>query len=111
MGVSSDQGRESDRVYEIAAELFALLAAPIRLRIVCTLGQSELNVKQLLDRIETTQPNLSQHLATLYRSGVLVRRRKGSEMLYRVVSDKVLQLCLAIQDPQSPMGSEDPSGI
>lgn len=111
MGVSGEQGQESDRVYEIAAELFALLSAPIRLRIVCALGQSELNVKQLLDRIETTQPNLSQHLATLYRSGVLVRRRQGSEMHYRVASEKVLQLCLAIQDPQGSKGSQDLSDV
>ncbi|MFN9938603.1 MAG: ArsR/SmtB family transcription factor, partial [bacterium] len=66
---------ESDAVFRTAAELFGLLATPIRLRIISSLCQGEKNVSQLLDEIETTQPNMSQHLATLYRAGVLGKRR------------------------------------
>ena len=65
---------ESDQVFDSAAELFRLLSTPIRLKIISALCGQEKNVSQLLDEIATTQPNMSQHLATLYRAGVLARR-------------------------------------
>ena len=67
----------ADRVYELAAELFALLAAPARLRILCELCEGERSVGELLERIDVSQPNRSQHLGTLYRGGVLGRRRSS----------------------------------
>ncbi|MEX8498229.1 MAG: ArsR/SmtB family transcription factor [Leptothrix ochracea] len=98
----SRQGeQESERVFRVAADLFGLLSAPIRLRIVCVLGDAEMSVRQLLDTLAVNPPNLSQHLATLYRAGVLARRRAGSQVYYRVASDRVLLLCQAVQDELS----------
>lgn len=86
----------SDRVFEVAAELFALLSTPTRLRIVCQLCEGEKNVGELLGRMGVSQPNISQHLGMLYRSGLLGRRRAGAQMYYRIVSERVLLLCDAV---------------
>jgi len=86
----------SDRVFEIAAELFALLSTPTRLRIVCHLRDGEKNVGELLKRLEVSQPNISQHLGMLYRGGILGRRRSGSQVYYRIVSERVMLLCDAV---------------
>jgi len=86
----------ADRVFEVAAELFALLSTPTRLRIVCELCGGEKNVSQLLVRVGVTQPNMSQHLGALYRSGVLGRRRRGTQVFYRIASERVLLLCDAV---------------
>ncbi len=86
----------ADRVYEIAAELFATLATPTRLRIVCVLMTGERNVGQLVDELQASQPNVSQHLNTLYRCGVLARRREGAQMYYRVDNEQVRELCLTL---------------
>ena len=67
----SDVSDESDEVFSTAAELFKLLATPLRLKIISALCRGEKNVSQLLEDIATTQPNMSQHLASLYRAGVL----------------------------------------
>ena len=85
-----------DRVFESAAELFAILATPVRLKIISAVCTEEKNVSQLLAEIDTTQPNMSQHLATLYRSGVLARRREGTQMFYRLQSERVAVLCRAV---------------
>lgn len=85
-----------DRVFESAAELFNVLATPIRLKIISAVCQKEKNVSQLLAEIDTTQPNMSQHLATLYRSGVLARRREGTQIYYRLQSERVALLCRAV---------------
>jgi len=86
----------SDRVFEAAADLFSLLSTPTRLRIVCELCNGERNVGELLERLGVGQPNMSQHLGMLYRGGVVGRRRSGSQVFYRIVSERVLLLCEAV---------------
>lgn len=94
---ASDQD-DGSRVFTIAAELFGLLSSPVRLKIVCALLEGERSVGQLLDQVQATQPNLSQHLSTLYRSGVLARRRDGAQLRYRIASDRVRVLCQTVLD-------------
>ena len=89
-------GDESDQVFDSAAELFRLLATPIRLKIISALCAREKNVSQLLSEIDTTQPNMSQHLATLYRAGVLGKRRDSTQIYYRLQSERVATLCRAV---------------
>ena len=85
-----------DRVFDSVAELFAVLSAPIRLKIIDAVRHGEKNVSGLLAEIDTTQPNMSQHLSMLYRSGVLAKRREGTQMYYRLQSERVSTLCRAV---------------
>jgi len=84
------------RVFTLAAELFAVLATPMRLRILSALCEQEKSVSELLQEINTTQPNLSQHLAVLYKTGVLARRSQGTQVIYRVQSEKAVALCRSV---------------
>jgi ArsR family transcriptional regulator len=86
----------ADAVFESVAELFALLSTPVRLKIIGALCNGEKNVSQLLSEIDTTQPNMSQHLATLYRAGVLGKRRDSTQIYYRLQSERVATLCRAV---------------
>ena len=87
---------ESDAVFASAAELFKLMATPIRLKIISALCGQEKNVTQLLQEINTTQPNMSQHLAALHRAGVLAKRRVATQIHYRIGSDRAATLCRAV---------------
>ena len=84
------------RVFTLAAELFAVLATPMRLRILSALCEQEKSVSQLLLEIDTTQPNLSQHLAVLFKTGVLAKRKYGTQVIYRVQSEKAVALCRSV---------------
>jgi DNA-binding transcriptional ArsR family regulator len=95
-GPAADDASNQDRVFESAAELFGMLATPVRLKIISAVCNQEKNVSELLALIDTTQPNMSQHLATLYRSGVLAKRREGTQIYYRLQSDRVATLCHAV---------------
>ena len=94
-GMAADRD-DAERLFSKAAELFSLLATPIRLRIISALCQGEKNVSQLLQDIETTQPNMSQHLATLYRAGVLGKRRDSTQIYYRIANEQAASLCRAV---------------
>lgn len=86
----------ADHVFETVAELFGVLSAPIRLKIISAVCQQERNVSDLLQIIETTQPNMSQHLNTLYRCGVLAKRREGTQIYYRLQNEFVATLCRTV---------------
>lgn len=94
--ISAEDEAGTGRVFELAAELFGLLSTPMRLRILSALCDGERSVSQLLEKIDTTQPNLSQHLNVLYRSGVLAKRKDGTQVIYRVQSEKAVTLCRAV---------------
>ena len=87
---------QQDKVFQTVSELFALLSTPIRLKIISAVCHGEKNVSELLAEIETTQPNMSQHLSTLYRAGVLSRRREGTQVYYRLQNQRVATLCRAV---------------
>ena len=84
---------ESEEVFEKAADLFRVMSAPMRLRIISALCNGEKNVGELLAEIDTTQPNMSQHLNTLFVAGVLGKRREGVQIYYRIANEQVVALC------------------
>ena len=92
----SDAIVEPDQVFELAAEVFRVMSAPMRLKIISSLCHREKNVSELLSEINTTQPNMSQHLNTLYQAGVLGKRREGVQIHYRIIDDRVASLCRAV---------------
>jgi ArsR family transcriptional regulator len=85
-----------DQVFEKAAELFRVMSAPMRLKIISCLCEGEQNVSYLLGKIETTQPNMSQHLNTLYKAGVLSKQRDGVQIYYRIANEQIVNLCKAV---------------
>lgn len=95
-GQRMETATNEDLVFESVAELFSVLSTPIRLKIISAVCQNEKSVSQLLAEIDTTQPNMSQHLSTLYRCGVLAKRREGTQMYYRLQSERVATLCRAV---------------
>ena len=86
----------TDKQIEKAAEVFRVMSAPMRLRIISCLCGGEKNVGELLEEIDTTQPNMSQHLNTLYLAGVLDKRREGVQIYYRIVNNNIVNICRAV---------------
>lgn len=82
-----------DAVFQRAAEIFRLMSTPIRVKIISTLCHGEKNVTEILSEIDTTQPNLSQHLNMLYQAQVLDKERRGNQIFYRINNHDVVALC------------------
>ena len=85
-----------DQMFDLAAETFRVMSAPMRLKIINCLCNEEKNVGQLLEEINTTQPNMSQHLNTLFNAKILGRRREGVQIYYRIINERVVTLCRAV---------------
>jgi DNA-binding transcriptional ArsR family regulator len=87
---------DTKRVFEIAAELFGALSSPVRLKVLNMLCDGECSVSELLAKIDTTQPNLSQHLNLMYRSGILSRTKVGTQVIYKISSKTAAGLCRSV---------------
>lgn len=113
LGDASDD-EAAGRVFDTAAELFGVLATPLRLRILNAICNREKSVGDIMQAVESTQPNVSQHLKVLYQAGIVAKRRVGNQIYYRVQSEKAVQLCrtvctqiaIELDDPDSVSQSE-----
>lgn len=76
--------------------MFKVIADPTRMKIINCLCGGEKNVTDLLNRIDSSQSNMSQHLAKLYLAGVLAKRREGVHVFYRIGNDCISRLCEAV---------------
>ena len=85
-----------EAVFLQAAEIFRVMSAPMRLKIISSLCHREKNVGQLLEEINTTQPNMSQHLNTLFKSNILGRRREGVQIYYYIANPQVVAVCRTV---------------
>ncbi len=75
-----------------AADLLKALANPQRLQLLCLLGEGELSVGALNERIPLSQSALSQHLAVLRADRLVETRRESQTIYYRVVPGPALDV-------------------
>jgi|688.fasta_scaffold30452_10 DNA-binding transcriptional ArsR family regulator len=80
-------------VIEIVANRFRALGEPMRIRMLDLLRDGELTVGELAEQLDTTQQNISKHIAILQRAGIVGRRRDGVRTPYAIVDPTVLDLC------------------
>ena len=66
--------------------LFKALADPTRLRLIHLLGDEEVCVCSCVERLKTSQPKVSRHLAYLRRAGLVTTRRDGKWIYYRLIN-------------------------
>ena len=76
----------------------AALGSGRRAEIVEVLAQGERSVEQIANEIDQSLANTSHHLRTLARAGLVASRREGTHIHYRLASDKVLEVWLAIRE-------------
>ena len=80
-----------------AAEGLKALAHPSRLLAVCHIADGEKTVGELEEILGTTQSNVSQHLAKLRDKDILITRKDGNQVFYRLKDRKVLALISSLQ--------------
>ena len=96
LDAETQDSSDSQRVFAIAAELFGVLSSPVRLKVLNMLCDGQRSVNELLAQIDTTQPNLSQHLNLMYRSGILSRTKAGTQVIYKISSKTAAGLCRSV---------------
>lgn len=76
--------KTSGNIEENTARLLKCLAHPSRLAIITRLGNGEKCVRKFSEELDLRQPNVSQHLRILRHCGLVLSRRKGNMVCYRL---------------------------
>ena len=74
------------------AEFFKALAHPLRIRILDALRRGEVGVNDLSARLEVEQSTLSQQLAVLRKSNIVVGRKEAQNVFYSVRDPAIFRL-------------------
>ena len=82
---------KSENIRE-ASEAMQAMAHPLRLKILCLVGNQELQVGEIVEAVGTTQSNISQHLAILRDHGLLESRKEATKVFYRIPDPRVLKM-------------------
>ena len=82
-------------IHELKAELFKALGHPVRVRLLELLVPGERAVSDLLAETGLEASHLSQHLAVLRRTRVVVAHREGNGVRYRLADPSITALLAA----------------
>lgn len=80
-----------------SAAVARALADPKRLCVLECLSNGELSVSDLSTTVGCQVPNMSQHLAVLRSAGLVLTRREGSTVYYRLADTRVLEAFQLLQ--------------
>ena len=83
---------EKEEHIEQAARAMKAMSHPLRLKILCVLGDQEVSVQDIVESVGTSQSNISQHLAILREKGVLRTRKAANRVYYRIGDTRTLTL-------------------
>jgi len=81
-----------DEDIDRASRSLKAMSHPLRLKILCTLGDKEVSVQDIVEHVGTSQSNISQHLAILRDKGILASRKDANRVYYRVSDSRTLRL-------------------
>jgi DNA-binding transcriptional ArsR family regulator len=85
-------------VFEMQADICKTLTNPKRIEILNALKSEEKTVTELVRLLGASKANVSQHLAVMRNKGILMTRREGVNIFYRVSNPKVIEACTLMKE-------------
>ncbi len=80
-----------DQIYLYHAEMCKVFSHPKRLELINILRDKEMSVGELSQRLGVAIGNLSQHLAMMKQRHILVSRKGGNVVYYRIANPRILE--------------------
>jgi DNA-binding transcriptional ArsR family regulator len=96
-----------EKVFRKEGDICKMLSSPRRLHILHELRDGEKTVGELSKATGLRQANVSQHLALMRHSRVVVERRVGNSVFYHVADERITKACNLMQAVLLDQASED----
>ncbi|WP_335965494.1 metalloregulator ArsR/SmtB family transcription factor [Galbibacter sp. PAP.153] len=89
----------SDKIlFKLHAELCNSMGHPIRLETVHHLKEAELSFSEIAELIGVGKSTLSRHLSIMMNNGVLIQRKEGVNVYYKISSNKITTACALMRE-------------
>ncbi|MEK6727175.1 MAG: metalloregulator ArsR/SmtB family transcription factor [Candidatus Omnitrophota bacterium] len=80
-----------ERIFQMHADVCKSLSSPVRLKILNSLREGEKSVEELRTKLGLNKANLSQHLGVLRQLKIVVTRRAGLNIYYKIANAKMIK--------------------
>lgn len=96
-----------DEDTSLTANALKAMAHPLRWKILCSLGDNELSVGEIVEKTGTSQSNISQHLEQLRNKNIVVARKEANRIFYRIRNPQLLDLISIMRGVLCPANLDD----
>ena len=80
-----------DQIYAYHAEMCQVFSHAKRLEVIDVLRDGEMSVNELAQKLGLSQGNLSQHLSMMKERRILLSRKDGNMVFYRIATPKMIR--------------------
>ncbi|GAB6141851.1 metalloregulator ArsR/SmtB family transcription factor [Methylosoma difficile] len=81
-----------------AARCIKAMSHPLRLKILCVLGNNAVSVQDIVEQVGTSQSNISQHLSILREKNILATKKEANRVYYSIDDARMLKLIEMMRD-------------
>jgi len=96
------------QVAEQIAEILRAIAHPIRLSVIELLAGSEMSVSEIVEALGQRQAAVSHQLNLMKDKGILVSRRDGTKVYYRLDNPNIVKVLQCVQSHYPTNGGVSP---
>jgi DNA-binding transcriptional ArsR family regulator len=96
-----------DEDTSLTANTLKAMAHPLRWKILCSLGENELSVGEIVERTGTSQSNISQHLEQLRNKNIVIARKEANRIFYRIRNHHLLDLITIMRGVLCPANLDE----
>ena len=86
----------SPKLRNRVASVLKSMGDPHRLEILYQLRGKDMRVKDLVEKLDSSQANISKHLAILKSAGLIDYRQEGVSRYYHIADSTVFSVCDAV---------------
>ena len=87
-----------EKIFELQADICKIFSNAKRMEIINVLKDREVSASDLIEKIGLSKANLSQHMGVLRSKGVVLARREGVNVYYRIANPKIIQACALMRE-------------
>ncbi len=81
-----------------AARCLKAMSNPLRLKILCVLGNAAISVQEIVEQVGSSQSNISQHLAILREKDIINFKKEANRVYYFIDDPRMLKLIAMMHD-------------
>lgn len=82
-----------ESILKLQADVCKIFANDKRLEIIDLLKSREMSNSELMQKTGLSKVTMSQHMNVLKSKGVIIVRREGVQLYYRIANPKIIQAC------------------
>ncbi len=85
-------------LFKLQADVCKTMANPVRMEIIYALKEGAKTVSELVEIMDLTKSNVSQHLAVLKSAEMVNTRRDGQNIFYSIANEKIIEACRLMRE-------------